>query len=74
MPSYLPNTLEMLVSHGANITIEDSTYLPQTLLHLAQIAKQTGAHITVGGNYLPATLEQLARVAGNNLTIIVRRK
>jgi len=73
MAIYLANTLEQLVRNGVNITIEDSNYLPQTLIHLAQIAKRSGAHITISGNYLPMTLEQLARILGNNLTIVVKK-
>ena len=73
MAYYLPQTLERLVSLGANITIDDAAYLPQTLVRLAEIAKQSGAHITISGSYLPQTLEQIAQIAGNRLTIVVRR-
>ena len=73
MATYLPRTLMDLVRLGANITIEDSTYLPQTLLELAAIAKQTGAKITIAGSYLPMTLEQVAQILGNGLTIVVRK-
>ena len=74
MAIYLPQTLEMLVGYGVNITIENNNYLPQTLLNLVTIAKRTGAHITISGSYFPQTLEQLARIGGNNLTLIVNLK
>ena len=73
MAAYLPNTLEQLVRAGVNITIEDVSYLPQTLFELALIAKGSGSHITIAGNYLPATLEKLAQIAGGQLTVIVKK-
>ena len=73
MAVYLSQTLEQLVQLGVNITIDDASYLPQTLINLATLARQSGAHITISGSYMPQILEQLAQIAGNQLTIIVRR-
>ena len=74
MAMYLPATLESLARKGANITIEDSSYLPNTILNIAYIAKQTGSHVTIGGHYLPQTLDQLAQILGNQLTVVVSNK
>lgn len=73
MAIYLPHTIEQLVRAGVNVTIEESTYMPQTLINLVTIAKKSGSHITISGNYLPVTLEQLAQIAGNQLTIVVKK-
>ena len=72
MAKYLPTTLESLVRSGANVTIEDVGYTPQTLVRLMELAVSSGAHITLSGHYLPQTLEQLAQIGRNQLTIIVR--
>lgn len=74
MAIYLPQTLERLVSLGVNITIDDAVYLPQTLIRLVQLAKASGAHVTISGSYLPQTLEQIAQIGGKNVTIVVRPK
>jgi hypothetical protein len=73
MAVYLPQTLESLVRLGANIVIEDASYLPQTLIVLAQLARASGSHLTISGSYLPQTLEQIARIGGNQITLIVKR-
>ena len=74
MATYIPQTLMNLVRMGVNINFDDAAYQPQTLLEIAGIAKQTGAKITISGGYLPQTLEQLALILGNNLTIVVRNR
>jgi hypothetical protein len=71
MAAYLPNTLLNLARMGANLTIEGDVYLSTTLLELANVASRSGAHITIAGNYLPTTLEQLANILRNQLTIVV---
>lgn len=73
MAMYLPQTLETLVLLGMNVVIEDGGYLPQTLIGLAQAAKRSGAHITISGPYLPQTLEEIARIGGNQVTLIVKK-
>ena len=73
MAVYLPQTLVRLVELGANVHISNVTYMPQSLAEIVAAAKRTGAHVTIEGNYLPATLEALAKIGGNNLTIIVRK-
>jgi len=73
MAMYLPNTLEAMVRNGANITIESGNYLPQTIINLLIIARKTGSKITISGNFLPNTLEEFAKVGGNNLTLIVNK-
>jgi hypothetical protein len=74
MATYMPQTVMNLVRMGANINFDDAPYLPQTLLEIAAIAKLTGAKITISGSYLPQTLEQLAQILGNNLTIVLRNQ
>lgn len=74
MATYLPQTLLSLVQKGMNLHIEGSIYLPQTLLDLVRAARVSGAHVTISGGYLPATLEQLAQVGGNSVTLIVKRE
>lgn len=73
MAIYLPSTLEAMVRNGANITIESGNYLPQTIITLLIIARKTGSKITISGNFLPNTLEEFAKVGGNNLTLIVNK-
>ncbi len=70
--AYLPDTLKRIVELGGNIIIEESGYLPQTLIEVVTIAKRTGAHVTIASSkYLPNTLEQLVSIGGSNLTIKV---
>lgn len=72
MPFYLPQTLEGFIARGANVRIEGGSYLPQTLIRLATLARQSGAHLTIaGGNYLPQTLNRIAEAGGSNVTIVV---
>jgi hypothetical protein len=73
MAVYLPQTLLSLVRRGANLHIDGDQYLPHTLVEIVTAARHSGAHITISGSYLPTTLEQLAAIGGNNLTLIVRR-
>ena len=74
MPVYLPQTILEFIRLGANITIEGANYLPQTVMMFLIAAKQSGSHITLKANYLPQTLAELAKVGGNNLTIIVSKE
>lgn len=67
----MPSTLKTLVQHGANIDADH--LMPAQLLELAQIAKQTGAHITVHGTILPSTAVNVAEILGNQVTFVSRR-
>jgi len=66
----LSTAAERLVQLGANIEITaEAKYLAPVVEKFIQIAKATGAHVTVhADNYLAPTLERFAQIGGNSVT------
>jgi len=72
MAVYSPQVLENLARKGAHIHIEGAAFIPAVLLNLARMTQLYGGRITISGNYLPDTIEQMAAIAGDRLTVIVK--
>ena len=66
-----PATTKSLAEHGANLIIHGGVG-PATIKQIVEIARGTGAHITISSNAVaPATAKQLAQLAGKNVTFII---
>ncbi len=69
----MPHNIEKLAALGANLDLTAATGLmPHTLEQIVALAAQRGAHVTVSAAKLqPQTLEKLAELGRNHLTIRV---
>ena len=72
MTTLLSGTLEDLLRRGANVSIDAQTsgVLAFSFPNLAQLAKSTGAMLTLrnASTILAPTLAQIASLGGNNVT------
>lgn len=65
----MPDTAKELVRLGANLVIEESTFMPDTLRELATLARGSGASVTIRRQVLlPDLMKELARIGGNRIT------
>ena len=70
----LADTVKRIVELGGNIDICEEGYLPVTLEEIVEIAKKSGAHITIeSSNYLAETLKRLVSIGGNSVTIRIKK-
>lgn len=65
---YAPQFIEEFLRAGANIDLGNESYAPDFITKWVQIAKASGARLTIGDGYAPAFYQNWAQLGGNSVT------
>ena len=71
--AYLPQSIESLVTIGANVSISAKNMSPQAVERIASVCALKGCHLTVrdASDYPPQSLENIAHIAKRYVTFVI---